>query len=68
MKPKDLLRVLAKEGWEIARVDGSHHILKHSDNPGMLVVPLHNKDLKPGTLNQILKQAGLKPGQPSKEE
>ena len=60
MKPKDLIRVLEKEGWKVVRVDGSHHIMKHSETPGMIVVPLHNKDLKPGTLNNILKQAGLK--------
>lgn len=24
------------------------------------IIPLHNKDLKPKTLNEILKQAGLK--------
>lgn len=60
MKPKDLIRILGKEGWQIARVDGSHHILKHPERADMLVVPLHNKDLKPGTLNQIIKQAGMK--------
>lgn len=60
MKPKDLIRILEKAGWKVARIDGSHHIMKHADKPGMIVVPLHNKDLKPGTLNQILKQAGLK--------
>lgn len=60
MKPKDLIKALEKDGWRVARVDGSHHIMKHSSKPGMLVIPLHNKDLKPGTLNNIIKQAGLK--------
>ena len=60
MKPKDLIKALEKDGWQVVRVDGSHHIMKHSNKPGMLVIPLHNKDLKPGTLNNIIKQAGLK--------
>ena len=60
MKPKDLIRLLEKDGWAVARIDGFHHILKHADRPGMIVIPLHNKDLKPGILNNILKTAGLK--------
>ncbi|WP_196600042.1 type II toxin-antitoxin system HicA family toxin [Pectinatus frisingensis] len=60
MKPKELIKILQADGWYIERVQGSHHILKHPVKQGMSVVPLHNKDLKPGTLNSILKQAGLK--------
>ena len=60
MKPKDLIKILQADGWYIERVAGSHHILKHTDKVGMAIIPLHNKDLKPGTLNNILKQAGLK--------
>ncbi|WP_295713569.1 type II toxin-antitoxin system HicA family toxin [uncultured Mitsuokella sp.] len=36
------------------------HILKHPTKPGRPTIPMHNKDLKPGTYNSILKQAGLK--------
>lgn len=60
MKPKELIKILQADGWYIERVQGSHYILKHPLKQGMSVVPLHNKDLKPGTLNSILKQAGLK--------
>lgn len=60
IKPKDLLKTLEADGWYVERIQGSHHILKHNTRTGMVVVPLHNKDLKPGTLNSILKQAGLK--------
>ena len=59
LKPKELIKKLQGEGWEIARIQGSHHIMKHKEK-GMVTVPLHNKDLKPGTLNSILKQTGLK--------
>ena len=39
---------------------GSHIILKHpSQASKRVVLPYHNKDLKRGTLQGILKQAGL---------
>lgn len=59
-KPKELLKILQADGWAIERTRGSHHILKHPTKPGRPVIPMHNKDLKPGTYNNILKQAGLK--------
>lgn len=35
-------------------------ILHHNkDLTKRVTLPLHNKDLKPGTLNSILKQAGI---------
>lgn len=60
MKPKELIRKLEQEGWQVVRIDGSHHMMKHLESTELIVVALHNKDLKPGTLNKILKQAGLK--------
>jgi predicted RNA binding protein YcfA (HicA-like mRNA interferase family) len=59
VKPKRLLRALEKRGWEVARVTGSHHILVHDDSQGTVSVPLHNRDMRPGTLNRILKDAGI---------
>lgn len=60
MKPKELIKTLQADGWYLVRTKGSHQIFKHPTKPGMPVVPLHNKDLKPGTLSNILRQAGLK--------
>jgi YcfA-like protein. len=39
---------------------GSHVHMIHPSKPGKIQIPYHNKDLKPKTLNSILKQAGLK--------
>ena len=58
--PKRLLKTLEQDGWEIVRIRGSHHILKHPVKQGLVTVPLHSQDLKPKTLSKILKQAGLK--------
>lgn len=60
MKPKELIKILESDGWKLDRVRGSHNIFKHPKKDGRPTVPLHNKDMKPGTLNQILKEAGLK--------
>ncbi|MBR3624671.1 MAG: type II toxin-antitoxin system HicA family toxin [Selenomonadaceae bacterium] len=60
MMPKDLLKKLQADGWKVIRVNGSHHIMKHPTKQGRPIVPMHNKELKPGTLDMILKQAGLK--------
>lgn len=61
MKVRDVLRLLKKDGWaEVAR-RGSHRQLKHNMKEGRVTVPgKPSDDLAPGTLNSILKQAGLK--------
>lgn len=58
MRDKDLLKLLQDNGWVTERVKGSHHMLKKGGQ--MLVIPIHGKDVKPGLLNKILKDAGLK--------
>ena len=61
MKAKDVVRILEKDGWTLERQKGSHKIFKHLNKKGILIVPDHGKeDIKLGTLNAILKQAGLK--------
>lgn len=57
---KKLLNKLKADGWEEVRVRGSHHHLKHPTKPGTITVPHPKKDLPAGTVNQILKSAGLK--------
>ena len=61
MKVREILRILQAEGWvEVAR-RGSHRQLKHATRAGRVTVPgKPSDDLAPGTLNSILKQAGLK--------
>lgn len=59
--PKEIIDFLLKNGFELIRVKGSHHILKNRQTGMRTVVPMHNKDLKKGTLHGILKQAGIDP-------
>lgn len=59
LTPKDLLRILQKEGFFVHRSSGSHFVLKHPDRPRVRVtLPIHNRDLKKGTLRSILDQLG----------
>ena len=61
MKIRDVLKMLEAEGWEVSRQRGSHRQLKHRTKPGLVTIAgKPNDDLAPGTLNSILKQAGLK--------
>jgi predicted RNA binding protein YcfA (HicA-like mRNA interferase family) len=56
----DLLRALQRDGWEERRRSGSHAVLVHPEKTGRVVVPVHRgKTIKPGTLTNILRQAGL---------
>ena len=58
MKDKDLIKLLQKNGWQIVRINGSHHVLQKENK--ITVVPLHGKDVPAGLLNRILKETGLK--------
>jgi predicted RNA binding protein YcfA (HicA-like mRNA interferase family) len=55
-----LIRVLNKLGYEIIRQKGSHVRLKDTSNPSHIpvTVPLH-KEIKPGLLRKIMKDAHL---------
>ncbi len=53
--------MLKQDGWYLVRTRGSHHQYKHPTKPGLVTVPgKSDDDLAPGTLNSIIKQAGLK--------
>ena len=61
MTARELLKLLHKDGWYDYDQDGSHLQLKHPSKLGKITVPLHSgKDIAPGTLHSILKQAGIK--------
>ena len=58
MKDKDLMKALLKDGWELVRVKGSHHVFKKGEKTE--TIPIHGKDMPTGLLNAILKRTGLK--------
>lgn len=60
MKVRDAIKRIEDDGWVLLRSRGSHLIYGHRDKPGIVVVPGHlGKDLAPGTLASIWRQARL---------
>jgi predicted RNA binding protein YcfA (HicA-like mRNA interferase family) len=59
VKSAVLILELEAAGWILDRVRGSHHVFRHPERPGLVVVPLPKKDLGPGLIRAIRKQARL---------
>jgi predicted RNA binding protein YcfA (HicA-like mRNA interferase family) len=61
MKVKEIIKLVEKDGWYLARTKGSHRQYRHQTKMGLVTIPGKLSDeLAPGTLHSILKQAGLK--------
>lgn len=61
MDAKELAKILKNDGWYFDSHRGSHRYYKHPIKKDKVPVPFHShKDIPIGTLNNILKQAGLK--------
>ena len=61
MQVRDVLKLVEEDGWRLVVTKGSHRQYKHPTKPGRVTIAGHSgDDLAPGTLNSILKQAGLK--------
>ncbi len=61
MKVKEVIGLLEGDGWQLVRTRGSHRQFKHPTNLGTVTVSGKlGLDMPPGTLNSVLKQAGLK--------
>ncbi|MBM4116203.1 type II toxin-antitoxin system HicA family toxin [bacterium] len=62
MLVREVLRLLEREGWQLVRQRGSHRQFRHPRKRGLVTVAgKPSADVALGTLNSILKQAGLKP-------
>lgn len=61
MKVRDVLKALEADGWFQVTQRGSHRQFKHPIKSGRVTVADHpGDDMAAGTLNSVLKQAGLK--------
>lgn len=57
---KQFAKILERKGWQLIRVQGSHHIYTKPGKSIRISVPIHgNKDLKVGLLRHFIKQANL---------
>lgn len=57
---KELCRIVDRHGWQLLRINGSHHIYGKAGSVVRLSIPVHaNQPLKMGLLRHLLKQANL---------
>ena len=61
MKVKEILKLIEQDGWFQAAQRENHRQFKHNTKSGRVTIAgKASDDLARGTLNSILKQAGLK--------
>ena len=58
---RDIKRRLESEGWILDRVKGSHHVFRNPKTGKIVVLPHPKKDLGPGLVRAIYKQASWLP-------
>ncbi|MGH3279429.1 MAG: type II toxin-antitoxin system HicA family toxin [Trebonia sp.] len=54
-----VVRTLEKAGFEVIRIRGSHHVLRHPDGRGTSVPVHRNEEVRVGTLRGIIRDCGL---------
>ncbi|MHB8289596.1 MAG: type II toxin-antitoxin system HicA family toxin [Acidimicrobiales bacterium] len=61
MRGVSVVKALEKAGFTVVRIAGSHHIMSHPDGR-RTSIPVHaGRDVRPGTLRHILRDAQLTP-------
>ena len=60
LSPKHLIKLLEPHGFRYKRTKGSHQLYYNSSTNKTAIVPVHGgRDIKKGTFQSILKQAGI---------
>lgn len=61
MKVNEVLKLLKRDGWYLHRHGKRHDLYRHETKPNQIPIPRHQaKEVANGTLDSILKDAGLK--------
>jgi predicted RNA binding protein YcfA (HicA-like mRNA interferase family) len=61
VKVREAIKLVESDGWYLVSTKGSHRQYKHPTKPGRVTTAgKPSDDIAPGTLNSVLKQAGLK--------
>lgn len=60
IKPRQIIHALLRAGFLQRGTSGSHVIFRHPETGKIVPVPVHGgRDLKKGTLRNIIRQSGL---------
>jgi len=61
LKIREITKIIKKDGWYKVAQKGSHKQFKHLIKPGRVTIAGNpGDDIATGTLNSVLKQAGIK--------
>jgi len=61
LKVREVIKLIEQDGWYLVRTRGDHRQYKHPAKPGRVTISGNaGRDMPAGTLNSVLKQAGLK--------
>jgi predicted RNA binding protein YcfA (HicA-like mRNA interferase family) len=61
VKVREITKLIEADRWYLVATRGSHRQYRHPIKPGRVTIAgKPSDDLAPGTLNSVLKQAGLK--------
>ncbi|MBB3054611.1 type II toxin-antitoxin system HicA family toxin [Mucilaginibacter gotjawali] len=57
---KKFIKILEQKGWNLKRINGSHHIYTHPGKTEIISVPVHkNEDLKIGLQKKLMSIAEI---------
>ena len=57
---KEFCKILEKKGWNLIRINGSHHIFSKTGKTEIISVPVHkNDDLKRGLMKNLMNIAEI---------
>jgi predicted RNA binding protein YcfA (HicA-like mRNA interferase family) len=56
---REVIAALRKAGFQVARVKGSHHFLRHPDGRGTVVPVQSGETIGPGLLSAILRDCEI---------
>ncbi len=57
---RELIKIIEADGWKLKESDGDHFHFVHESKKGKVTITHPVKNVPKGTVNSILKQAGLK--------
>jgi predicted RNA binding protein YcfA (HicA-like mRNA interferase family) len=61
VKVSEVIKRVEADGWTLIRTTGGHRHFTHAKKPGLVTISGNTYDDMPkGTLNNVLRQAGLK--------
>jgi predicted RNA binding protein YcfA (HicA-like mRNA interferase family) len=55
----EVVRALQRAGFKVARVSGSHHVMRHPDGRSVSVPVHQGRDMPKGTLRNVLAIIGM---------